>query len=85
MSEVRTVALEQLERELRRTLGADSLLYRQLALAIRRRDADAVDRAMTLLARYPAEVRRAVEDAVLAWLFDARADEPAADTAASTS
>lgn len=60
--------------ELRATLadllGSDSMLYRRLDAALMQRDKASMMAAMRALGLYPAETRRAVEKALMFWLFD---------------
>lgn len=69
MVAVRIVHLDSLRDRLRAVLGRDSLLAVRLDRAIAARDAERVADAMRQLALHPEPVRRAVEDAVLGWLF----------------
>ena len=70
MSKVRVVSFDGLISRLRGVLGDDSLLFQRFDSALRRNDEEAIEAAMSSLQLYPQETRRAVEDAMLAWLFD---------------
>ncbi len=69
MVAVRIVHLDALRERLRAVLGRESLLAARLDRAIAARDPDRVAEAMRQLALHPEPVRRAVEEAVLGWLF----------------
>lgn len=69
MVNVRVVSFDSLRERLRCALGANSLIYRQLDRALAARDAEALERTMNLLARYPEDTRQAVQDAIAEWLF----------------
>ncbi|GBD41623.1 hypothetical protein HRbin39_01007 [bacterium HR39] len=81
MVAVRIVHLDSLRERLRAALGRDSLLAVRLDRALAARDAEAVAEAMRQLALHPEPVRRAVEEEVLAWLFDGVADGESPRTA----
>lgn len=68
---VGAVSVESLRERLRRLLGAGSLVARRFDRALASRDPARVEAAFAALALYPAEVRRAVEDAILGWLLGA--------------
>ncbi len=69
MTEHRIVSLDALRARLRAALGRDSLLAARFDRALERRDADLVAEAMRQLDRYPEEIRRAVHEVILDWLF----------------
>jgi hypothetical protein len=71
MSNVRVVSFDSLLVRLKGVLGDDSLLYERFEVALKNRDDEMVGRAMDSLNLYPEDVRREVQDAMLAWLFDA--------------
>jgi hypothetical protein len=72
----RIIGIDGLHAHLRALLGADSLLFRRLERALSTRDPERVAAAIDALALYPADLRRAVEDFLLAWLLEGRAEPP---------
>lgn len=70
MSSVRVVSFNSLRRRLAVVLGADTPLFRQFTQALDADDATEISALMDSLDTHPAEIRRAVEGALLAWLFD---------------
>ena len=76
MSEVRIVTLDCLLRRLEEVLGKDSLLLRRFEQGLRLEDERCLSDAMVSLRLYPDHIRRSVEDAVMGWLFGARAETP---------
>jgi hypothetical protein len=76
MSDVRIVTLDCLLRRLETVLGKDSLLLRRFEHGLRLEDERCLSDAMSSLRLYPDAIRRSVEDAVMGWLFGARAETP---------
>jgi len=72
MSQMRIATLESLLERLEAVLGPDSLLLRRFALGLQREDERRLSDAMQSLRLYPPEVRHAVEDTVMSWLFGER-------------
>ena len=70
MANVRVVSLGGLRRRLGAVLDTDSLLFARFDAALRRNDEKLLEDAFRCLRAYPEATRRAVEDALLAWLFD---------------
>lgn len=69
MSELRLISIDDLTRRLEAILGEDSLLLERLQRGLANRDDRLTEIAMASLEAYPATVRAAVEQALLAWLF----------------
>jgi len=72
----RIVGMDRLREHLRALLGGDSLVFRRFDRALRAGDPERVAAAIDALALYPGELRREVEEALFAWLFDEPAVRP---------
>jgi len=72
----RIVGIDGLRAHLRGLLGTDSLLFRRFERALSARDPELVAAAIDVLALYPADLRRAVEELFLGWLLDGRVEPP---------
>ncbi len=79
MANVRIVSLGGLRQRLAAVLGTDSLLFARFDAALRRNDEALLEEAFRCLRAYPETTRRAVEDALLAWLFDEKDSSGLAD------
>ncbi len=85
MAKVRVVSLGGLRRRLAAVLGPDSLLFARFDAALRRNDEELLEEAMRCLGTYPEAMRQAVQDALLAWLFDDGDNSGLADLEAASS
>ncbi len=79
MADVRVVSLGGLRRRLEAVLGPDSLLFARFDAALRGGDERLLEDAFRCLGAYPPATRRAVQDALLAWLFDRNDNSGLAD------
>ncbi len=70
MADVRVISLGGLRRRLKAVLDPDSLLFARFDAALRRGDENLLEDAFRCLEAYPSSTRRAVREALLAWLFD---------------
>lgn len=71
MGTVRVVSFHSLERRLASALGEESVLFRRFAEALGAHDETLITALIDSLESQPVAVRKEVEGAFLAWLFDA--------------
>ncbi len=82
---VKVARLAELDRRLRLVLDADPGLAAEFALALRTHDEHALGRAFERLHASPHDVRRAVENAIIDWLFGAGGEVDLANVMPETS